>query len=200
MSLRKDIEGKFSTRIFDHGLFYLFEGSLRFELSTGDNAIEMFSVAYEKSQEILHDIFKNELSIVVCWSFYGKSRLTASLSLFKELLDLGIKIPKAREMWSVEDDEDEAVYRHFILFELDLKFLRNLIWGTMAQDIGIWPQLPGSVYIYGKSCGILAQPYDDRGMDLVAEKGRTLDSVYKKYNHYLLDYDREEMDRVYKNS
>ncbi len=109
------------------------------------------------------------------------------------------KIPKVREMWHVEDDEDEDFYRHFILFELDLKYLKNLIWGAMAQDMGIRPQLSGRVYIYGKRCGVLAQPYDDRGMDLVAEKGRTLDSVYKKYNHYLLDYDREEMDRVYKN-
>ncbi len=72
MSLRNEIEGKFSPRIFDHGLFYLFDGVLRFELSTGGDAIEMFSVAYEKAQEILREMFKSESSIVVCWSFMAK--------------------------------------------------------------------------------------------------------------------------------
>ena len=199
MSLRKTLEEKFSPRIFDHGLFYLFEGALRFELSMSGDAIGMFSVAYEKSQEILSEIFKSESSVVICWSFYGKSRFSASLSLFREFYDLGVKIPKAREMWSVEDEEDQGFYRHFILFELDANYIRTLIWGAMAQDMGVRPRLPGSVYIYGKRSGVLAQPYDDRGMDLVAEKGRTLSLIYKMYNHYLLDYDREEMDRVYKN-
>jgi len=199
MNLREKIEKMFSPKIFEHGLFYLFEGSLRFELSVGGDAIEMFTVSYSKALEILSDVFVDETKITVCLSFYGKKRYAASLSMFREVLDLGFKIPKKRELWCAVDEEDEEYYRHFMLFEIDIKYLRNLLWGAMAQELGVRPRIIGKVYLYGERSGVLAQPYDDRGMDLVPQKGKSLGLTFRKYNHYLLDYDREKMNRVYKN-
>ena len=39
--------------------------------------------------------------------------------------------------------------------------------------------------------------YDDRGVDIVAAVKETLRPIYEKYNNWLLDYDRKEMDNLF---
>lgn len=36
--------------------------------------------------------------------------------------------------------------------------------------------------------------YDDRGMDVIGPSATALSSLYRKFNPWLLDYDRVEMD------
>lgn len=40
--------------------------------------------------------------------------------------------------------------------------------------------------------------YDDRGMDVFGPNGPTLSSLYRKFNPWLLDYDRAEMDAKFR--
>jgi predicted Ser/Thr protein kinase len=39
--------------------------------------------------------------------------------------------------------------------------------------------------------------YDDRGLDIVGINKKTLEPYYKKYNTWLLDYDRGKMDKIF---
>ena len=51
------------------------------------------------------------------------------------------------------------------------------------------------VYLIRKENGILIHPYDDRGMDVICRQAAVLKTLYEKHNCYLLDYNREAMDR-----
>ncbi|OQS46146.1 hypothetical protein B0T49_06490 [Chromobacterium violaceum] len=51
----------------------------------------------------------------------------------------------------------------------------------------------GSIYIYSLTDGVLAHPYDDRGMDIIGDFA-ILSALYRKYSVFLLRYDREVMD------
>ena len=37
--------------------------------------------------------------------------------------------------------------------------------------------------------------YDDRGLDIISAKKETLRPIYKKHNDWILDYDREQIDK-----
>lgn len=44
--------------------------------------------------------------------------------------------------------------------------------------------------------------YDDRGLDIISTDQETLRLIYKKHNDWILDYDREQIDKQleYKNA
>ncbi|WP_107725103.1 DUF3885 domain-containing protein [Desmospora activa] len=42
--------------------------------------------------------------------------------------------------------------------------------------------------------------YDDRGLDIVANKIETLRDCYLNYNDWILDYDRQRIDAVFADS
>ena len=39
--------------------------------------------------------------------------------------------------------------------------------------------------------------YDDRGLDIVSADNETLRPIYNKHNDWILDYDREQIDRQF---
>ncbi|MDO8331637.1 MAG: DUF3885 domain-containing protein [Fluviicoccus sp.] len=195
MKLKDSIEKIFGKTAFDHGIFYNYDYGLRFELSESGDPIGMFTVAYPKAMEIAQEALKNSSEIQICWTFYGGGNHLSSLSAFKEFFDLGIKIPEDREIWAEKDEED--LFRHFILFTVPKKYLKNVIWGALAQDLDIRPRVVGSLYIYCLTTEILLHPYDDRGMDLIAPNKEYAKDLFIKFNHYLLDYDRAAMESAY---
>ncbi|MFA0040090.1 DUF3885 domain-containing protein [Vibrio chagasii] len=59
----------------------------------------------------------------------------------------------------------------------------------MANELGIRPSYWLDVYIFDLELGVLAHPYDDRGMDLVGGNKFMLSRIYKQFNSWLLKYD-----------
>jgi hypothetical protein len=76
--------------------------------------------------------------------------------------------------------------------------LPNLLWCALASDFGSIKPNPGcSYYLFNLQEGLLAFPYDDRGMDVVGPNRDLLTMLYRKYGTYLLDYDRPAMQRSF---
>jgi len=40
--------------------------------------------------------------------------------------------------------------------------------------------------------------YDDQGCDVLASNKESIEFLYEEYNHWILDYDREEIDLLFK--
>lgn len=40
--------------------------------------------------------------------------------------------------------------------------------------------------------------YDDRGLDILAEEKSSLATLYQKYNNWLLSYNKQQMDIVFR--
>jgi len=44
---------------------------------------------------------------------------------------------------------------------------------------------------------VLANPYDDRGMDVAAAEPKEIASLYHRFDNWLLAFDRPRMDRTF---
>ncbi|SDB87623.1 protein of unknown function [Shouchella lonarensis] len=53
------------------------------------------------------------------------------------------------------------------------------------------------VYVVNVTKQMIFHLYDDRGCDMIAAEKENLRSLYKNFNHWLLDYDRAQMDKVF---
>jgi hypothetical protein len=212
MDLRATLETLFDGKTFDQPLYYSYEGGLRFELSEGGTPIDQVFVALTKAKLICDAIFEGQERIGVCLRLYGPEKLMASKRNFEELKKAGIRISRDRCIWStrvpVEDvpeyaledalEEDvEEFWHHFAFFLPESKLL-TLLWCALVGDWGTMSPNPGFlVYLFSVEQQLLVLPYDDRGMDAVGPNHEALRSLYRRFNEYLLDYDRPEMDAVF---
>ncbi|MCF6442932.1 DUF3885 domain-containing protein [Pseudoalteromonas luteoviolacea] len=181
---------KFGKNSFQHAIFYSNKNCLRFELSEGaihDSHISMFTTALQRSTEIIETVFEKNDELSVCFSFAGDSFLS-NLSQFHELQKLGFEFPKERYIHSEWDEEDEW-HRNYVFFKIAKTELHKLLFGKMGNELGIRPSFWLDVYIFDLDLGVLAHPYDDRGIDLVGSNKLVLSRIYKQFNSWLLEYD-----------
>ena len=201
MTIRSQIESIFKGKAFERPLFYSFEGGLRFELSEGGSYINQFITATQKADEICQYIFKQQETVNVCINFYGRKKLLASLSVFRELKELNILIPKNSEHWSESAEEDDDFYSHYIAFSASKEIIKSFLWCACASDFGyIKPNPRVVVYLFNLDQEVVAFPYDDRGMDVIGNNHSFLNALYKEFNQYILDYDRESMEATFNES
>lgn len=199
-SIKQSIERVFGKRALDNALFYEYEGSLRFELSEGGTYAEMFFQAYAKASEILDAVFEEQEELHACLGFYGEKTLLGSLSVFRGIQDCQISIPKSEcEIWQGIEPEEELL-RTYIAFPVQKGDIPKLLWSALAADLGVRPRANCDVYLFSIKQGILAHPYDDRGMDVIGPNKALLRGLFNKYRHYLLEYDMAEMERQYGNA
>ncbi len=206
MTLKQEIHQIFEGNAFLRPLFYRYSTALRFELSEGGDALAQFLVAYRKAETICLYIFKHSPHITICLKFYGKASLVSSYSLFKRLAEANIRIPKPREMWAEKDDgtnermsDNEDYWYHSIIFNLPVTQLRNVLWCALVRDFGnIRPNPGGIIYLFDLPQHIMIWPYDDRGMDVAGPNRALLKKLYERFSDYLLDYDREAMDAIFR--
>jgi hypothetical protein len=55
------------------------------------------------------------------------------------------------------------------------------------------------VYIFDLDNGILAHPYDDRGMDVIGPNKVILKNLYETQKKFLLDHDIKQMNDYFTN-
>lgn len=96
----------------------------------------------------------------------------------------GEKITHYELYWSLNaiDWREETIIRQIIL-----------------ADIGGINCLASAVYLLHPNEKILYHLYDDRGLDVVAKDQRKLYSLYETFHAWILDYDREQIDKTFKN-
>lgn len=197
-TLRETLHRVFGPDALRGGLFYHHEGSLRFELSDGHRSVPMFTRAYDRARAILDRVFAGSSRVVAVLSFYGELPPRAYLSVFRALRECGVRVPRPRATWTdVLDGELAPEAWHRVAFEVDADDRLCLLWGALAADLGIRPRLQCHVYLADPERGVLAYPYDDRGMDLIGPNKALLKEVYAEFNAWLLDYDRATMDACF---
>ena len=192
----------FGKNAFEHGLFSLHEQSLRFDLSVEGSFVELFNQALSKGIEILDNVFGKKNDLYACVSFYGGKGLLANLSIFKQLKSLDIELNKSScEIWQEQysqeenDDLEENYFRTFIIFPIGRTEMLSLLWSAVSSDFNISPKVSAHIYFFSSKLQILAHPYDDRGMDIIGSNHDLKQILFDSFNSYLLDYDREIMNK-----
>lgn len=199
MNHRVAIEETFLGRAFLRPLFYSYPGGLRFELSEGGHAIDQFLTAHHKASEICRDAFSGNDNLTICLRvYYFQQSKFAYRSTLRELADAGIKIPRSRSIWLEEVAEDCSV---LVAFSAATTVLPRLLWCALSADFGsIRPRPLCSVYLFNLAAGVMAFPYDDRGMDVVGPNSSLLERLYRKHSAYLLEHDIKAMKESFDSS
>ncbi len=101
-----------------------------------------------------------------------------------------------------EDDEESTYKTHRFTLKCktsDFKYV-PLLKAICNQDLGLKPSLFHRVYFINIKRKTVFHVYDDRGCDLLADSTETIRDIYIKYNSWILDYDREEIDKTFQGS
>lgn len=186
---------------YRHALFYHYPGGLRFKLSTGGDAFDQVLTALHKATAICEDIFDGEETLLVHLQKWAPSTRFALRRALRELDLAGITIPRKRATWLEKTLSDPRIERgkdeYWVnaAFELPASKLRNLLWCAVATDFArLHPNPYCKVYLVNPRSKLIVHPYDDRGIDIIGDKP-ALGELYRKHEAWLLDYDREAMDR-----
>ena len=98
-----------------------------------------------------------------------------------------------------EDNEDGKYKTH--RFSLKCKTSEftyiPMLQAICNQDMGRQPKIFHRVYFINISRKTIFHVYDDRGCDVVATSADAIRDVYHKYDNWLLEYDRVEIDKVF---
>ena len=73
----------------------------------------------------------------------------------------------------------------------------RLLLGIANADHGRAPAISSRVYFLNLQTDTLPHMYDDRGLDVIARQGSALIRLYIDFQEWILDYDRERMDRIF---
>lgn len=98
-----------------------------------------------------------------------------------------------------EDDEEGSYKTHrFILTckTSDFRYVA-LLKAICNKELGLKPSLFHRVYFINRNRNTIFHVYDDRGCDVLATSPATIRDVYYKYNDWILDYDRPEIEKVF---
>ena len=196
-------------------LFYSWDFGLRFDLQIGDtNTDEYFKEVTHRASTIFRTIFDNSDKVFFVFMDYKHRRrkLRFSNFIFKQIENL---------------QKNEIIYsKEFQLYEPDYKFdIRNIAIIKLTTDrinyknilaaIGnsdFPPRQPRldqngaftnkEIYFINISKKLIYHMYDDRGLDLISADKEMLRSIYKQHNDWILEYDRERIDKQfeYKNA
>lgn len=94
-----------------------------------------------------------------------------------------------------DGDTHSQVRFYWDLSKIDFQPER-LLGEIIRGDIGGWPGFVSSVYLSG-SGPILYHLYDDRGLDILGGTRELLLPLYHRFGGWILDYDRERIDRIF---
>lgn len=99
-----------------------------------------------------------------------------------------------------EDDEEGTYKTHRFTLKCktsDFKYV-SMLKAICNQDLGINPSIFHRVYFININKKTIFHVYDDRGCDLLATSPETIRDVYNEYNDWILDYDKDEIDKLFK--
>jgi hypothetical protein len=195
------MQNNYKNIVLKKPVFYNHEYALRFDLHKINRNFwesitdEYFIEGLNRANEIFYKIFHNcnELYFI-----YRTEKLKYSDSIFKNILGLNnseINIFAETGIYYEEIKTSLAV----IKLSIDRINYKNILESINNTDFGSRkPRVNGEIYFIHIQKAIVFHMYDDRGIDIVGINKKTIEPYYKKYNKWLLDYDRKRMDDIFK--
>ena len=164
-----------------------------------------FVKALDRAKAVAKALFSGSEALYAVVSIYGEERTTRRHSVaLKQLERIGFHHPFGPATKVPQNDED-----HIAAFGVDLfrhwygaPFLNDeasvfaLLWASVAFEMDIRPKARwiSTIHIADLRSRLALNVYDDRGMDVIGPSGGALLALYRKFNPWLLDYDRARMD------
>ena len=195
----------FGWRGYPDGMFYHAPFGLRFELGGDLNGAMRFVQALDRARAVASALFADSQTLVATISIYGEEHSTRRQSVaIKQLRQIGFRHRFGAATKVAQHDRDYIsefggdLYRfwHEARFKNDEESVTALLWASIAKELNITPKARwiGTIHIADIHKRLALTAYDDRGLDVIGSSQTLLSPIYGKFNSWLLDYDRAEMD------
>lgn len=212
--LNKYMKEKFNNIELKGALFYDAQIGIRFEIGWEGFRISdksYIEYVYVRSIMLFEELFSKDTDIYFVVNFHEdfeniqwrdkKEELKNNLKKYFNNKMVGNKIEFIKIPYIYYDDaSDDDMYTLRCVISCKIKDInyRKLLKAIGNHDIGIYPKFDGEVFFVDKNKDIIYYLYDDRGLDIVANKTSTLEPIYKRYNSWILDYDRHRINMIFK--
>jgi len=191
-------------------LFYGWPFGLRFEVAdwslgkesivlekAGDRALEIVKYAFDPEDDILF--------VTDVYTQHAHELTKRKLLVYQKYVHRQVRNRLRHELLTYvrPEIEDSLTLERFTLkCQLQEIRLRPLLHAICQEDFYTPNQilkgkLGYEIYLMNVSKNMIFHLYDDRGCDLIAAEPERLRPVYEGLQHWLLDYDRPQMDRLF---
>ncbi|AZB44851.1 DUF3885 domain-containing protein [Bacillus sp. FJAT-42376] len=194
-------------------LFYSWDIGIRFELGVNDDPDDIYENGsyvkgvYNRAITLFRTLHLPEDDIYLVAQaddFADGKTFKRKLNIYSKYVkekSLLLKVHQHTIPYLFPEDDEEGTYKtHRFTLKCkpsDIKYV-PLLKAICHQDLGLKPSLFHRVYFININRKTIFHVYDDRGCDLLATSPAAIKDVYTRHNDWILDYDRPEIDKVFK--
>ena len=193
-------------------LFYNWYYGLRFEI--GDPNIGVwkdenktivnnlyFGKALQRAKKLFEASFNSDDNVFCIFQKYsrGRQKIKKRHYCYKYIKKFDkIESFNIIDLFEPDDMDYKSEHYHRVVFLTTIKHVNyiDILNRSIYYDFG------GNAldsYFINIEQNIIFHLYDDRGLDIIAKNKYTLHKLYLQYNDWILDYDRNEIDLLFKN-
>jgi len=192
-------------------LFYNWNYGLRFEIGNPTMGIWKdpdrtiinnlyFNEALERAKKLFQLTFKPSDKIFCIFQKYskGKQKIKKRHYCYKYIKYFDkIESFNVTDLFDPEDIEYKSEHYHRLIFHTKVNNVNytDILNRTIFCDFG---GNPLENYFINVDKNIIFHLYDDRGLDIIAKDKYMLQEAYLEYNDWILDYDRDKIDLLFK--
>ena len=192
-----------------HPIFYNSKVAIRFNIGD-DNGNEVYldnendlivnpeyvSACLERAKKVYNSLRKAPNILVIDGYLYEndciEDFINTVITTIKFIYPQETKVEKTFE-------DGEEINHIFLCWELNEFNPDKLLNEIIMADLGSGNHfLTSSVYFVCSDENVLFHLYDDRGADLCAENKEKISHIYYGLNDFILEYDREKIDSIFK--
>lgn len=194
-------------------LFYNARIGIRFELGVPYRGIEhpnYFSNVLIRSTMLFEEMFSEKDELIVVVKSYKSVPPYICFNEGEKVFPKYLKEKRLKDEINCEDiekhfDEDKGdltgiSYQYILKCKRDNIDYKGILKAKSHQDFAKSPYISDGVFFINSNKNVIFYMYDDRGVDIVSNAKESLLGIYKKYNTWILDYDRERIDNVFLNA
>lgn len=192
-SLDSYLKNKFPKLELESPLFYNADIGIRFEIGDPDPL-----VSDEKYREQVHfrttQLFKNahnESDEIFIVSFLNvkRNRKPYKIKVFKKGVKSRETLKKLICNRIARSDEEEVEW-------VSLRYVLRCKVTDIKPDMFLFARY--RAFFVNITRNTIFYLYDSRGLDIVSNRKESLQHLYYDFNHWILDYDRESIDSIFK--
>ncbi|MEW6980056.1 DUF3885 domain-containing protein [Bacillus pumilus] len=204
------LKNNFPDLLLTPSLFYQWPFGLRFEVA--DWSIEKEADVLEKAGDRAFEIVKyafhpgdDMLLVTDVYTKHAHELTKRKLLVYQKYVHRQVRNRLRHEpLTYVRPELEEALKLERFTLNCQLQDIRlRPLLHAMCQEDFYAPnqimkgKLDYEIYLINLSKQMIFHLYDDRGCDLIAADPERLRPVYEDLQHWLLDYDRAQMDRLF---
>jgi len=210
MNIQQYLQIHFPNSPFEPPLFYNIPFGIRFELGVPYRSVDdpkYLHTVLLRSTMLFDEVFNDyeEFFIVV-----EKFRCVESFEPFNQGIDVfptflidkklmrDVHCFKTEEIFENDGQLIGVIdYVKLRVLKRDLNY-KGILKAIGNQDFLIRPYVKDRVFFIEPRKNIIYHMYDDRGLDVVSDNKEALEPLFTKFNSWILDYDREEIEKTFK--